>query len=107
MADDASRLVSHKARQARLAQFQLELAAQRREEIGKLAGRLGVLETEDCVLAGLRLELKTALANSSLRLANGVMRVFRSLRRGRTTTRHECWAAPGRSWCGSKCGGLV
>jgi len=52
MTDGAARLVSHKAEQARLAQLQSELAAQRREEIGQLAGRLGVLETEDCMLAG-------------------------------------------------------
>jgi hypothetical protein len=68
MTDDASPLVSDKAEQARLAQPQSELPVERREEIGKLAGCLGVLETQDCVLAGLCLELKMALANSSPRL---------------------------------------
>jgi len=81
MTDGAFRLVSHKAEEACLAQLQSELAAQRREDIGQLAGWLGVLETEDCVLAGQCLELQTALANSSLGLANRVMRVFRSLHR--------------------------
>jgi hypothetical protein len=46
MADYASRIASLKAEQSRLAQRQSELAAQRREEIGSLADRLGILETE-------------------------------------------------------------
>jgi hypothetical protein len=69
MADYASRVASLKAEQARLVQRQAELAAQRREEIGRLAERLGVLETEDELLAGLLLELKTAVTRSSPRLA--------------------------------------
>jgi hypothetical protein len=63
MADYGSRIASLKAEQARLAQRQSELAAQRREEIGRLAERLGVLETEDTVFTGLFLELKAAIAS--------------------------------------------
>jgi hypothetical protein len=69
MLDYASRIASLKAEQVRLAQRQLELAAQRREEIGTLAERFGVLETEDDLLAGLFLELKTAVTTNSPRLA--------------------------------------
>ena len=69
MADYASRLATLRTEQARLTQRQLELAAQRREEIGKLAERLGVLETEDDLLAGFFLELKAAISSNSPRLA--------------------------------------
>jgi hypothetical protein len=65
MADYGSRIASLNAEQARLAQRQSELAAQRREEVG----RLGVLETEDTVFTGLFLELKAAIASCSARLA--------------------------------------
>jgi hypothetical protein len=58
MADYASRIASLKSEQARLAQRELELGAVRREEVGKLADRLGVLEAEDDVFSGLLLELK-------------------------------------------------
>lgn len=46
---------------AKLAQRQSELAAQRREEVGRLAEKLGVLETDDDVIAGVFLELRSAL----------------------------------------------
>jgi len=69
MADYASRIASLKSEQARLAQRQVELAAQRREEIGKLAEGLGVLEAEDDVLVGLLLELKAAMKCNDPRLA--------------------------------------
>ena len=53
MADYASRIASLKSEQARLAQRELELAAVRRAEVGKLADRFGVLEAEDDVFSGL------------------------------------------------------
>jgi hypothetical protein len=46
MTDYASRVASLKAKEARLAQRRSEVAAQRREEIGRLANSLGMLETE-------------------------------------------------------------
>jgi hypothetical protein len=64
-----SRIASLKSEQARLAQRELELAAVRREEVGKLADRMGVLEAEDDVFSGLLLELKAAMENQSSRLA--------------------------------------
>lgn len=102
MADYASRIASLKAEQARLAQRQSELAAQRREEIGRLAERLGVLETEDDLLAGLFLEMKAALTGSSPRVAQwrdaGLQ--FRSSKserqRGATTAQHSNGTGAGR-----------
>jgi hypothetical protein len=69
MADYASRIAALRAEQTRLVQRQEELAAQRREEIGKLADRLGVLEVEDEVLAGVLLEVKAAIVGDKPRLA--------------------------------------
>lgn len=44
MPDYAARIANLKTEQAKLAQRQSELAAQRRGEIGRLAEKLGVLE---------------------------------------------------------------
>jgi hypothetical protein len=93
MADYASRIATLKAEQTRLAQRQSELATQRREEIGKLADRIGVLETDDDLLAGLFMELKAAVTSSSPRLAQwrDAGRRFRSAKCERK--RGECAAA--------------
>jgi hypothetical protein len=69
MADYAARIASLKSDQARLARRHAELAAQRREEIGRLADKLAVLEAEDDVLAGLFIELNAAIKGDSPRLA--------------------------------------
>jgi hypothetical protein len=69
MADYGARIASLKAEQLHLAQLQTDLAARRRAEIGKLAERLGVLEYEDELLAGVLMELKAAIAGNSPRLA--------------------------------------
>jgi len=69
MAHYGARIASLKAEQLRLAQLQTDLAARRRAEIGKLAERLGVLEHEDELLAGVFMELKAAIASQSPRLA--------------------------------------
>jgi hypothetical protein len=102
MADYASRIASLTAEQGLLGQRQSELAAQRREEIGKLVDRRGVLETEDDVLAGLFLELTAAIAENSPRLAQwreAALR-FRSpmseRRRGWNAAQHPDSARPGR-----------
>jgi hypothetical protein len=68
MPDYAARIATLKTEQAKLAQRQSELAAQRREEIGRLAEKLGALEAEDDVLTGMFLELKLALEGDSPRL---------------------------------------
>lgn len=68
MADYAARLATIKSEQAKLAQRQSELAAQRRDEIGRLAEKLGALEADDDVLIGVFLELKSALGNDGPRL---------------------------------------
>ena len=103
MADYASRIASLKAEQTLLTQRQLELATRRREEIGKLAERLGVLETEDDLLAGLYLELKAALTNGDPRLAQwrdagARFRAGKSERRlgGRGTASHASGDGPDR-----------
>ena len=69
MADYGARIASLKAEELRLVQLQSDLAAQRRAQIGKLAERLGVLEHEDELLAGVFMELKAAIAGNSPRLA--------------------------------------
>src|SRR5229473_4259248 len=68
MSDYASRVSALKSEQARLAQQQVELAAQRRTEIGKLAEKLGVLEADDELLTGVLLDLKRALEGDQPRL---------------------------------------
>lgn len=68
MPDYAARIANLKTEQAKLAQRQSELAAQRREEIGRLAEKLGVLETDDDVLAGMFLELKSAMEGDGSRV---------------------------------------
>ena len=95
MADYASRIASLKSEQSRLIQRQLELAAQRRDEIGRLAERLAVLETEDDVLAGLFLELKAATESDTPRLAQwrDAGRRFRSCKSERQQ-RHGADAGP-------------
>jgi hypothetical protein len=69
MADYGARIASLKAEELRLVQLQSDLAAQRRAQIGKLAERLGVLEHEDQLLAGVFMELKAAIAGNRPRLA--------------------------------------
>ena len=69
MAQYGARIASLKAEQLRLVQRQSDLEAQRRAKIGKLAGRLGVLEIEDELLAAVFMELKAAIASNSPRLA--------------------------------------
>ena len=102
MADYAARIANLKSEQAKLAQRQSELAAQRREEIGRLAEKLGVLETDDDVLAGVFLELKSAIGNDSSRLKQlrdaGCR--FRSPKSDRTK-RHTADFAPGANGAGS------
>ena len=104
MSEYASRIASLKAEQVRRAQRQSELAAQRREEIGKLAERLGVHETENDVLAGVFLEVKTSITNRSPHIA--LWRVagarFRSSKSERhrnsgSATPHPNGAQPGRN----------
>ena len=68
MSDYAAKVATLKSEQAKLAQRQSELAAQRREEIGRLAERLGTLEIEDDVLTGMFLELKSAKEGDGSRL---------------------------------------
>lgn len=68
MPDYATKIATLKSEQAKLAQRQSELAAQRREEIGRLAERLGALEIDDDVLAGMFLELKSAKEGDGSRL---------------------------------------
>jgi hypothetical protein len=68
MSDYASRVSAIKSEQMRLAQHHLELTAQRRSEIGKLAEKLGVLEADDELLAGVLLDLKSALEGDQPRL---------------------------------------
>lgn len=69
MVDYSSRIASLKFEQSRLAQRQVELAEQRRKEIGKLADRIRVLEAEDDVFAGLFLQLKAAMESDGSRLS--------------------------------------
>jgi hypothetical protein len=69
MADYGSRLASLKSEQTRLAKRQAELIAQRRDEIGRLAERLGVLEAEDELLSGVLLELRKSMDTHDPRLA--------------------------------------
>ncbi|HUY26823.1 MAG TPA: hypothetical protein VMV27_05340 [Candidatus Binataceae bacterium] len=92
----AIRIATLKSEQAKLAQRQSELAAQRREEIGRLAEKLGVLETDDDVLAGVFLELRSAIGSDDSRLKQlqdaGCR--FRSPKSERSK-RHTPDAAPG------------
>jgi hypothetical protein len=75
MADYVSRIASLTAEQALLAQRQSALAAQRREEIGKLVDRRGVLATDDDVLDGLFLGLKKLQLQTTARvLTSGATR---------------------------------
>ena len=64
-ADYAARIKALKEEQAKLARKQAELLEKRRAEIGKLAERVGVLETTDDLIAGALLELKDALSQAS------------------------------------------
>jgi len=68
MPDYAARIANLKSEQAKLAQRQSELAAQRRDEIGRLAEKLGTLEADDDVLTGVFLELKSAMESDGSRL---------------------------------------
>jgi hypothetical protein len=102
MAHYATRIASLKAEQERLAQRQSDLAARRRAEVGKLAERLGVLETEDELLAAVFMELKGAIASNSPRLAQwrDAGSQFRSSeprpRRGANATQNPNGARPER-----------
>ena len=93
MADYASRIASLKSEQARLAQRKMELAAQRREEIGRLAEKLGVLEADDDVLAGLFTELKSAMEVGSPRLAQ-LRDSGARFRSGKSERQRRCGAGP-------------
>jgi len=68
MADLATQLQALKAEQQRLERKQAELLGKRRAEIGKLIDKLGLLETDDELLAGALLELKSAVTANDLRL---------------------------------------
>ena len=68
MADYASRIATLESEQARLSQEEIRLTARRREEIGRLAEKLGVLEADDATLAGLMVELKSAMDAKSPQL---------------------------------------
>ncbi len=68
MPDYAARIATLKTEQAKLAQRQSELAAQRRDEIGRLAEKLGALEADDDLLAGMFLELKSNMESGGSRL---------------------------------------
>ncbi len=85
MPDYAARIATLKTEQAKLAQRQSDLSGQRRNEIGRLAEKLGALEAEDDVLAGLFLELKSAMESDSPRLKQwrDAGARFRSPRAGR------------------------
>ena len=63
-ADYGARLKALKEEQLRLERKQSELLEKRRDEIGRLAERLGVLEADDDTLAGALLELKDALSKT-------------------------------------------
>jgi hypothetical protein len=69
MTDYASRIASLESERARLAQREIDLTVRRREEIGRLFEKLGVLEVEDAVLAGVLIELKSAIDKQSPHLA--------------------------------------
>lgn len=102
MPDYAARIATLKFEQAKLAQQQSELAAQRREEIGRLAEKLGVLETDDDVLAGMFLDLKSTMESDGSRLKQwrdaGCR--FRSPKSERSK-RHTADASPGANGAGS------
>jgi hypothetical protein len=61
--DYGARLKALRDEQRRLEQRQIELLEKRRTEIGRLAEKLGILEADDDTVAGVFLELKTALSN--------------------------------------------
>ena len=63
-ADYGARLKALKEEQQRLERKQAQLLEKRRAEIGQLAERLGVLEADDDVLAGVLLELKDGLSRT-------------------------------------------
>ena len=90
MPDYAARIANLKSEQAKLARRQSALAAQRRDEIGRLAEKLGTFEAYDDVLAGMFLELKSAMESDGSRLkqwrdAGGRFRSPRSERPKRHT----------------------
>jgi hypothetical protein len=92
MVDYGFKIASLKSEQARLSRREIELAAQRREEIGKLAERFGALEADDEVLAGLFVELKSAMESDSPRLAQ--WRDAGARFRSAQSPRHGANAAP-------------
>ena len=67
--DYAAQVKALKDEQTRLALKQAELLDKRRAEVGKLVERIGVLEAEDDLLAGVLLELKQAVDKKDSRLA--------------------------------------
>jgi hypothetical protein len=68
MTDYASKVSALKSEQARLTQQHIELTAQRRTEIGKLAEKFGALEADDELLTGVLLDLKRAIESDHPRL---------------------------------------
>jgi len=85
--DYAAQLKALKDEQTRLAHKQAELLDKRRAEVGKLVERIGVLEAEDDLLAGVLLELKQAVDKKDSRLAQW-RQTGAAFRKGsRTTTR--------------------
>ena len=87
MSDYAARVSALKSEQARLAQQQLELTAQRRTEIGKLAEKLGVLEADDESLTGVLLDLKHAIEGDDPRLKEW-REIGARFRRPRSDSKH-------------------
>ena len=67
--DYAAQVKALKDEQTRLALKQAELLDKRRAEVGKLVERIGVLDAEDDLLAGVLLELKQAVDKKDSRLA--------------------------------------
>jgi hypothetical protein len=92
MVDYASRLAALESEQARLSQEEIKLTALRREEIGRLAEKLGVLEADDATLAGLMVELKSAMGTNSPQLAK--WRDAGASFRGVRAARHRAEALP-------------
>lgn len=64
-ADYGARLKTLREEQQRLERKQTQLLEKRRTEIGRLAEKLGILETDDDAIAGALLELKSALGDSA------------------------------------------
>lgn len=92
MADYISRLAALESEQARLSQEETKLTARRREEIGRLAEKLGVLEADDAALAGFMAELKSAMEKNSPQLAK--WRAAGASFRGERLRRHCAKALP-------------